>query len=144
MSLVACLYAFFLEDVEILRSRCFVSSLPAVAAVLAFSFAALAQITGCRWLVGWVLAKVVLFVTGLLLPCMALRIDERQLYPPNGSVPYSAKPLVESLAIPELLRTDISIFSCSLWLIKEIGGEANSHLPASRHDHWTHRKVSCL
>lgn len=24
------------------------------------------------------------------------RIDERQLYPPNGSVPYSAKPLVEA------------------------------------------------
>lgn len=103
MSVVACLsYAFFLEDVEILRSRCFVSSLPAVAAVLAFSFAALAQIIGCRWLyrwLGWVLAKVVLFVTGLLLPCMALRIDERQLYPPNGSVPYSAKPLVEARSL---------------------------------------------
>ncbi|CAK9076839.1 unnamed protein product [Durusdinium trenchii] len=71
-------------------------------------------------------AFVILFGVGLFLPCMALRIDERQLYPPNGSVPYSAKPLVESLAIPELLKADISIFSCTSWLLREIGGEANS------------------
>mmetsp|Transcript_50070 Transcript_50070/g.119646 ORF Transcript_50070/g.119646 Transcript_50070/m.119646 type:complete len:632 (-) Transcript_50070:63-1958(-) len=70
---------------------------------------------------------VLLFFAGLYMPCMALRIDERQLYPPNGSVPYSAKPIVESLAIPDLLKTDISILSCTVWLIQEIGsGEANS------------------
>eukprot|EP00435_Cladocopium_sp_Y103_P074168 s590_g47.t1 len=72
-------------------------------------------------------AFVCLFAIGIYLPCMALRIDERQLYPPNGSVPYSAKPLVESMAIPDLLKTDISIFSCTSWLLREIGnGEANS------------------
>lgn len=72
-------------------------------------------------------AFVCLFAVGIYLPCMALRIDERQLYPPNGSVPYSAKPLVESMAIPDLLKTDISIFSCTSWLLREIGnGEANS------------------
>eukprot|EP00931_Biecheleriopsis_adriatica_P087106 TRINITY_DN61620_c0_g1_i1.p1 TRINITY_DN61620_c0_g1~~TRINITY_DN61620_c0_g1_i1.p1 ORF type:complete len:711 (+),score=150.34 TRINITY_DN61620_c0_g1_i1:98-2230(+) len=70
---------------------------------------------------------VLVFITGLCLPCMALRIDERQLYPPVGSVPYSAKPLVESLAIPDLLKSDVSILSCTLGLIGEIGsGEANS------------------
>lgn len=69
----------------------------------------------------------VLFAVGLFMPCMALRIDERQLYPPVGSVPYSAKPIVESLAIPELLKSDVSIVSCTLSLIAEIGsGEANS------------------
>lgn len=68
-----------------------------------------------------------LFAVGICLPCMALRIDERQLYPPNGSVPYSAKPLVESMAIPDLLKTDISIVSCTSWLLRDIGnGEANS------------------
>ncbi|CAE7590588.1 fabB [Symbiodinium sp. CCMP2592] len=69
----------------------------------------------------------IFFIAGLSIPCMSLRIDERQLYPPNGSVPYSAKPLVESLAIPDLLKSDISILSCTRWLIQEIGsGEANS------------------
>ncbi|CAE7383139.1 fabB [Symbiodinium natans] len=69
----------------------------------------------------------IFFIAGLSIPCMSLRIDERQLYPPNGSVPYSAKPLVESLAIPDLLKSDISILSCTQWLVQEIGhGEANS------------------
>jgi len=68
-----------------------------------------------------------LFGAGIFMPVMALRIDERQLYPPAGSVPYSAKPIIEALAIPDLLRSDVSIISCTLALAGEIfSGEANS------------------
>jgi len=69
----------------------------------------------------------VLFSVGLQLPCMGLRIDESQLYPPNGPVPYSAKPVVEALAIPDLLNSDVSLWSCIEKLLDEVSsGEANS------------------
>lgn len=70
-----------------------------------------------------------LFFVGLYMPFMALRIDERHLYPPEGPVPYSAKPLVEALAIPDLLRSDVSLWSCMVALAGDVGGgEATSVL----------------
>lgn len=70
-----------------------------------------------------------LFYKGMHMPCMSLRIDQSRLYPPRGPLPYKAKPVVEALAIPELLKSDISLWKCILFLAGEMfSGEANSVL----------------
>eukprot|EP00933_Yihiella_yeosuensis_P064080 TRINITY_DN6741_c0_g1_i2.p1 TRINITY_DN6741_c0_g1~~TRINITY_DN6741_c0_g1_i2.p1 ORF type:complete len:887 (-),score=127.46 TRINITY_DN6741_c0_g1_i2:313-2973(-) len=76
---------------------------------------------------GMLLAFLALFCAGVYLPCMALRIDQRQLYPPAGSIPYSAKPMVEALGLVEMLESDVSILKCIQALFGQIGdGDANS------------------
>jgi uncharacterized paraquat-inducible protein A len=64
---------------------------------------------------------------GLIEPCMSLYIDQQQLYEPNGSLPYKAKPVVDSLQIAELLSSDVSVWNCISKLVSDLGGgEANT------------------
>lgn len=83
----------------------------------------------CLVLVAVVLAAVFvgLFQVGLCLPCMSLRIDDDKLYPPTGHIPRSMKPVIDALELPRLLRSDVSIWDCSLALVRSTGqGEVSS------------------
>lgn len=74
-------------------------------------------------------AFAVLFHVGLSLPCMSFQVVEENLYSPHGNVPASMKPMVEALALPELLHSDVSVLGCTLSLLAAAGrGEVSSAL----------------
>lgn len=68
----------------------------------------------------------VLFYIGCTTPCMSLVIEEKQLFPPYGPLPLSAKPAVDALDLPDLLNSDTSVASCIRGMYKRLtSGEAN-------------------
>jgi len=69
------------------------------------------------------------FVAGLFTPCMALRIDQKQLFPPYGPLPESARPAVDLLDLPKLLSSDTSVWSCMVTMVLRLAdGELNTVL----------------
>mmetsp|Transcript_39488 Transcript_39488/g.73618 ORF Transcript_39488/g.73618 Transcript_39488/m.73618 type:complete len:523 (-) Transcript_39488:157-1725(-) len=53
-----------------------------------------------------------LFAAGLRTACMSFHIETKQLFPPYGPLPASAKPFVGVLDLQDLLRSETSIISC--------------------------------
>eukprot|EP00438_Fugacium_kawagutii_P031166 Skav211900 [mRNA] locus=scaffold2021:89839:90788:- [translate_table: standard] len=52
------------------------------------------------------------FFKGLYSPCMSFHIETKQLFPPYGPLPESAKPAIDILDLKDLLRSETSIASC--------------------------------
>jgi len=63
-------------------------------------------------------AFAVLFVSGMLLPCMGMRLDSDLLLQPVGPLPSSAKPFLDQMKIEELVQTDVSFARCTLALFE--------------------------
>lgn len=57
-----------------------------------------------------------LFAVGLYMPCMAFRIELKQLFPPYGPLPESAKPALAVLDLKDLLDSNTSVLS-SVWAL---------------------------
>lgn len=53
-----------------------------------------------------------LFLKGVYTPCMSFHIETKQLFPPYGPLPESAKPAIDILDLKDLLRSETSIASC--------------------------------
>ena len=53
-----------------------------------------------------------LFIVGLQAPCMSFHIETKQLFPPYGPLPESAKPAIDILDLKNLLKSETSIVSC--------------------------------
>jgi len=67
-----------------------------------------------------------LFIIGLGTPVMAFRIDLKQLFPPYGPLPESARPAINMLNLQSLLNSDTSILSCvQAMFLRLASGEAN-------------------
>ncbi|CAK0884156.1 unnamed protein product, partial [Prorocentrum cordatum] len=78
---------------------------------------------------GLAVAFAAFFQIGLGLPCMSLRIDEDKLYPPYGHIPKSVKPVIDALQLPQLLHSDVSIWDCTVSLMRlTADGEVSSAL----------------
>lgn len=55
------------------------------------------------------MAFVPLFLHGLCSPCMSFHIEPKQLFPPYGPLPESAKPAIDILDLKDLLFSETSI-----------------------------------
>jgi len=70
-----------------------------------------------------------LFIIGLATPVMALRIDLKQLFPPYGPLPESARPAINVLNLQSLLDSETSIFSCvQAMSLRLASGEVNDFI----------------
>lgn len=68
-----------------------------------------------------------LFIKGLQSPCMSFHIETKQLFPPYGPLPESAKPAIDILDLKNLLKSETSIVSCIQDYIDRLSGwEANT------------------
>ncbi|CAK0884158.1 unnamed protein product, partial [Prorocentrum cordatum] len=76
---------------------------------------------------GLAVAFAAFFQIGLGLPCMPPARDK--LYPPYGHIPKSVKPVIDALQLPQLLHSDVSIWDCTVSLMRlTADGEVSSAL----------------
>ena len=69
------------------------------------------------------------FLHGLHAPCMSFHIETKQLFPPYGPLPESARTVVDILDLRHLLRSETSIVSCVTDYVGRLHeGEANTVL----------------
>ncbi|CAJ1332497.1 unnamed protein product [Effrenium voratum] len=74
-------------------------------------------------------AFVPLFLHGLCSPCMSFHIEPKQLFPPYGPLPESAKPAIDILDLKDLLFSETSIVTCIRDYIARISKwEANTFI----------------
>ena len=64
------------------------------------------------WKLRLTMLFVPLFLKGVYTPCMSFHIETKQLFPPYGPLPESAKPAIDILDLKDLLRSETSIASC--------------------------------
>eukprot|EP00439_Symbiodinium_sp_Y106_P058069 s1809_g8.t1 len=75
------------------------------------------------------LVFVPVFLHGLHAPCMSFHIETKQLFPPYGPLPESARTVVDILDLRHLLRSETSIVSCVTDYVGRLHeGEANTVL----------------